>query len=522
MGRDKGVGPNGEAGPGPAGCAHGNPFVRASRWAHMRGWSTAKRTKIVCTIGPASADPDVLRALIRGGMDVARLNFSHGTREEHGRLAGRIRGLSEELGRPVAVLGDLEGPRIRVGEMAEGTVLATDSVVLLTPEDRTGDSAVVPISHPRLAADVAPGDAILLADGTLELEVEAREGVDLRCRVLVGGPLPSNKGVNVPLRALSLPPLTAKDEEDLRFAVRNEFDFVGQSFVDRAASVQAARTVTEEAGRVLPIVAKVERQEAVERLEEILRAADGVMVARGDLGVEIPLERVPSIQKRIIGAGRRLGKPVITATQMLQSMVESPRPTRAEATDVYNAILDGTDAIMLSEETAVGRHPVEAVRVLSAIAREADGVLAEETEHPHREKEAVAGAVAGATVDTARSLQASAIVAPTSSGRTPRAIARYRPSQPILALCSDRGVLRTLCLTWGVVPLPFPGPMTVDTVIDESRRLAAAEGLPPDRPLVVAMGYPPRKGLTNMVLVPELPEGKASDPDPEGSSEAAA
>ncbi len=258
-----------------------------------------------------------------------------------------------------------------------------------------------------------------------------------------------------------------------------------------------------EAGRELPVIAKVERQSAVDRLGEILAVADGVMVARGDLGVEIPLERVPEVQKRIIRYGRQLAKPVITATQMLQSMVTNIRPTRAEATDVYNAVLDGTDAIMLSEETAVGRHPLEAVQVLAAIAGEAESAVVSGEGFGEHEETEVASAVAGATVAMASSLDATAIVAPTSSGRTPRAIARHRPPQPVLALCSDPQVLHTLCLTWGVVPLSFPGPMSVDSIIERSRDLVAVEGLPADRPVVVAMGYPPRKGLTNMVLVPE-------------------
>ncbi len=414
-----------------------------------------------------------------------------------------MRKLSGEAGRPVAVLADLAGPRIRVGEMEEGTVLTTGSEVILTPGKVVGNAQEVPISHSGLAGDVTSGDTILLADGGLELRVDRRAGEDLICRVLSGGPLTSGKGVNVPLRTLSLPVLTDKDKEDLRVAVGNEFDLVAQSFVQSPEDIETARGVAREAGRELPVIAKVERQSAVDRLGEILAVADGVMVARGDLGVEIPLERVPEVQKRIIRYGRQLAKPVITATQMLQSMVTNIRPTRAEATDVYNAVLDGTDAIMLSEETAVGRHPLEAVQVLAAIAGEAESAVVSGEGFGEHEETEVASAVAGATVAMASSLDATAIVAPTSSGRTPRAIARHRPPQPVLALCSDPQVLHTLCLTWGVVPLSFPGPMSVDSVIERSRELVAVEGLPADRPVVVAMGYPPRKGLTNMVLVPE-------------------
>ena len=461
-----------------------------------------RRTKIVCTLGPSASSREELVTLFEAGMDVARLNFSHGTREGHGRVADRVRALSEELGRPVAVLGDLEGPRIRVGVMEEGTALAPGTSVTLTPDEVKGTAERIPISHPGLARDVKEGDAILLADGSLELRVEGRDGDDLRCTVLVGGPLPSHKGVNVPLRTLSLPSLTEKDREDLTYAVAHDFDLVAQSFVQGPKDIETARRLAGEAGRALPVIAKLESQGSIDRLEAILGAADGAMVARGDLGVEIPLERVPRIQKRIIQHGRRLAKPVITATQMLQSMVESLRPTRAEATDVYNAILDGTDAVMLSEETAIGRHPVEAVRTLGAIAREADRMVTSGTLEGVEAADQVAGAVAGATVTMARSLEAAAIVAPTSSGRTPRFIARQRPAQPILALSSDHHVLRTLCLTWGVVPLPFPGPMSVDAVIEKARALASEEGIQGES-LIVAMGYPPRKGLTNMVLVPE-------------------
>ncbi len=469
----------------------------------MKGWSTAKRTKIVCTIGPASSPVPVLESMIGEGMDVARLNFSHGTREEHRRTARLVRKLSDKLDRPVAVLGDLAGPRIRVGKMEDGKVLATGATVTLTPRDIMGSEEIIPVSYAGLAKEVAVGDAILLADGSLELRVEEQRGDDLMCRVVVGGLLMSHKGVNVPTRALSLPSLTEKDVQDLSFAVANDFDMVAQSFVQSPEDIGATRAVMQDEGRVLPIIAKVERKGALDRIEDITAASDGVMVARGDLGVEIPLAKVPEIQKRIINHSRRLARPVITATQMLQSMVTSTRPTRAEATDVYNAVLDGTDAIMLSEETAMGQHPVEAVRFLAAIAREADVAVAAGYVGGQPQEQEVAGAVAGATVSMAQSLRAAAIVAPTSSGRTPRAIARHRPQQPVLALCSDPLVLRTLCLTWGVVPIPFSGQMSVDSVIKKSRELAASEGITPGNPIVVAMGYPPRRGLTNMVLVPE-------------------
>ena len=468
----------------------------------MRGWSTAKRTKVVGTIGPASARSEVLEAMIRAGLDVARLNFSHGTREAHGRTAKLVRELSDRVGRPVAVLGDLAGPRIRLGRMAESTVLAPGSTVAITAEDVVGDAATIPVSHAGLARDVSPGDAILLADGSVELRVEARTEDGLACRVLVGGPVSSHKGVNVPARALSLPSLTDKDREDLRFAVAEDFDFVAQSFVGSPGDVEAARAVMRDAGRVLPIVAKIERQGALDRLEAILAAADGAMVARGDLGVEIPLAKVPEVQKRIIRLANALAKPVITATQMLESMVTSPRPTRAEAADVYNAILDGTDAVMLSEESAVGRHPVEAVKTLAAIAREAEGALALRVVPPAPGGD-VKDAVAAAAVDVARGLAASAILTPTSTGRTPRAIARHRPAPPIVALCAEPRVLRSLALVWGVVPVAVEGSLDLDGLVARAREIVRSEGVSAGARIVLTMGYPGGEGRTNMVLVVE-------------------
>ena len=471
--------------------------------APVTGFATAKRTKIVCTIGPASASPAILEAMVREGMDVARLNFSHGTREEHARVARAVREVSEKVGRPVAVLGDLAGPRIRVGRMKEGTVLAAGSTMVVTGRDAIGDASLVPISYPGLARDVKPGDAILFADGSIELRAESTRQDEILCRVVVGGPLPSRKGVNVPARTLSLPTLTEKDRGDLRFAVESGFDLIAVSFVQSPEDVEAARALAAEAGRALPIIAKIERQGALDKLEAILRAANGAMVARGDLGVEIPLARVPEVQKRIIRLANRLARPVITATQMLESMVESPRPTRAEATDVYNAILDGTDAVMLSEETAIGKHPVEAVRVLGAIAKEAEASL---VARPPEEPEAagdVKAAVGRAAVDLARDLGAVAIVTPTSTGRTPRAIARHRPPLPILALSSDPHVVRSLALVWGVFPVAMAGSLSIDDLIVKARNLLRGDGIPAGRPVVLTMGYPQGKGLTNMVLVVE-------------------
>jgi len=470
-------------------------------WPTVKGWSTAKRTKVVCTLGPASDSPRMIATLIREGMDVARLNFAHGDRAEHARTARLVRRIAEREGRPVAVLGDLAGPRIRVGRMAAGTRLAPRSRVAVTSRDIEGDAGTIPISYAGLGRDVTRGDALLLWDGSLELRVLGRRGRDLQCTVVVGGPLESHKGVNVPSRVLSLPSLTRKDLDDLRFAVEGEFDLLAQSFVQSPKDVERAREKLAAAGRVLPLIAKIERQGALDHLEAILDAADGAIVARGDLGVEIPLARVPQAQKRLIHLANRLAKPVITATQMLESMVEHPRPTRAEATDVYNAILDGTDAVMLSEESAVGKHPIEAVRHLTAIAKEAESALVARSGGDEGEVKAAVGSVA---VELARAIHVAAIVTPTSTGRTPRAISRHRPAQPILALSRDAHVVRELCLSWGVVPTRVRGALRLDGLIAKAQELLRREGVARGSPVVVTMGYPQGKGLTNMVLVAQV------------------
>jgi pyruvate kinase len=331
------------------------------------------KTKIVCTIGPASRSPKILERLIRAGMDVARLNFSHGTPNEHGRTISDLRKIARRLGRPVAVLQDLAGPKIRIGPVRNGPVtLEAGASFTLTARKVPGDERTVSLNYPGLVADVRKGDALLLSDGALELEVVGVEGRDILCRVVIGGPLNSYKGVNLPARTLRTPSLTAKDRADLRFGLSKEVDYVALSFVRDAKDIASVRRHMKRCGGSAPVIAKIEKHEALDNMDAILAAADGLMVARGDLGVEIPLERIPRVQKDLIRKSREAGKPVITATQMLRSMVDSPRPTRAEVTDVANAILDGTDAVMLSEETAVGKHPVEAVSMMARIAREAE------------------------------------------------------------------------------------------------------------------------------------------------------
>jgi pyruvate kinase len=429
------------------------------------------RTHVVATLGPASRSEETIAALVAEGVSVFRLNFSHGTRAEHGELIGRIR--RSAGARPVAVLLDLAGPKLRLDRPVRG---APGDVVSLA-----------------LPAAVRPGDPVLLSDGLMQLEV-----VDsTHARVVVGGEVPAGKGMNLPSSRLDMPALTAKDREDLRFGVEAGVDFVALSFVGRAADLAEVR------GSGLPVIAKIERAEAVAHLAEILAAADGMMVARGDLGVEIPIERVPVVQKELIALSNGAAKPVITATQMLRSMVDSLLPTRAEATDVANAVLDGTDAVMLSEETAVGRHPVEAVRVMQRILTEAERLVVPRLDEAGDE---VADRIALAACAIADRLAAGAIVVATRSGFTARKVARHRPRMPIIALTPDDAVRRRLALVWGVVPLAVPWFADTETLLRRFADPVRETGLvAPGSRVVVTAGWPlEASGLTNLLHVSTL------------------
>ncbi|MDR7386923.1 MAG: pyruvate kinase, partial [Armatimonadota bacterium] len=373
-----------------------------------------RRTKIVATIGPATGEPDRLRALVEAGVDVMRFNFSHGTREEHRRWIQLVRRFSAELGRPVAILQDLQGPKIRVGELRDHrpVVLEEGSEVVIGAHTEGGTAQRLSVTYPELVREVRAGDRILLADGELELAVTSVGPQEVRARVVRGGLLEEHKGINLPGVTLRAPALTDKDVEDLRFGLEAGVDFVALSFVRRAEDVVQARELMERLGRTVPLVAKLEKAEAVDHLEEIMQASDGVMVARGDLGVELAPERVPTLQKHIIRRANELGIPVITATQMLESMVDHPRPTRAEASDVANAILDGTDAVMLSAETAAGRYPLEAVRMMDRIAVEVEAASPQLYQAPrqHDRRLGIAEAVAAAACRLSHDLRAKAIV----------------------------------------------------------------------------------------------------------------
>jgi pyruvate kinase len=463
------------------------------------------RTKIVCTIGPASGSPEALARLAAAGMDVARLNFSHGTHSEHAAVIAAVRDVAERAGRPIAILQDLAGIKLRIGEIAGGAVaLAAGEAFTLTARDVPGDAREVSVNDPNVPRSVRPGDRLLLCDGEIELAVEEASGDDARCRVVSGGVLSSHKGISLPSTPFGAPGLTAKDRDDLAFGVAQGVDYVALSFVRSAEDVRAARAFLAAAGAAIPLVAKIEKREAITRIDEILAASDALMVARGDLGVETPLEHVPLLQKMLIDRANRAGKPVITATQMLLSMVENPRPTRAEVGDVANAILDGTDAVMLSEETASGRYPEESVATMKRIAEDTETAFPFDLwmrKFEDKSLQTMPEAVAGAAVELAEHIGASAIVAWTDSGATARLVARHRPRRPILALSTKPETARRLALVWGVVPLVADAAESTDAILERAPVLAVRTGLlGPGQTAVITAGIPTGvAGSTNLI-----------------------
>jgi pyruvate kinase len=467
------------------------------------------RTRIVCTIGPASREPDTLEALIRAGMDVARLNMSHGDADVHGENIQRIRQLAEKLRKPVAILVDLQGPKLRVGIMPpDGVLLVAGETLILTTEPIVGAVGRVPVQYERLPEAVKPGDPILIDDGLLELKVMGVQGSEIQTQAVTGGVLQSNKGLNLPHASLTIPAITEKDREDLRFALEEQVDWVALSFVRTAEEVLELKDLIRELSALdqpTLVIAKIEKPEAVDNIDAIIAAADGIMVARGDLGIEMSTEAVPMVQKTIIHKCNQAGRPVITATQMLDSMIRNPRPTRAEASDVANAILDGSDAIMLSGESAAGKYPVLAVETMARIACETEMA---QTALPMRRIPAYPGrsfaeAVAHASVDTATDLSAAAIVAPTVSGQTARTIARFRPRCPIVAVTPSPVTQRQLMLVWGVYPILAPRSDSTDQVINDAVEAAQQHGDVNEGDTIVitggSVGY--GVGTTNLMKV---------------------
>ncbi len=468
-----------------------------------------RRTKIVCTIGPASESPETIEKMIRAGMNVARLNFSHGTQQEHAGKIATIREISARLGRPVAILQDLAGPKIRIGRFASGPVrLKPGDVFTLTARDVPGDAREVSVTYPDLPRDVQAGDTLLLADGALEMKVERVQGGDIACRVVGGGELSAHKGINLPSRSIKAPILTEKDRSDFAFGLGQGVDYAALSFVRTAQDVQIARDFMKQQGREIPLIAKIEKHEALVNLDAIIAAVDGVMVARGDLGVEIPPEQVPFHQRQIIAKANRAGKPVITATQMLKSMVDAPRPTRAEVSDVANAILEGTDAVMLSEESASGNYPVESVETMDRIATETEKSFpfAEWTHKFEQENKNVQMAVAHAACALAENIRAAALITLTTSGSTARSVARHRPACPILAFTPNEATCRRLALVWGCLPQVVPMEDEIGRLITLAMRAARATDLvKPGESAVITAGVPLRaSGITNLIKVHQM------------------
>src|SRR5215472_14900470 len=413
-----------------------------------------RRTKIVCTIGPASDSEDMIAKLVDAGMNVARLNFSHGTGEYLRSLVQKIKHVRKSMNKPVAILQDLQGPKIRIGIIGNNVVqLHRGNEFILTTDDVPGDANRASVSLKTLPKEVKAGHRILLADGNIELVAEKVTPTEIHCRVVVGGPLSSHKGINLPASRLHVDSLTEKDREDIVIGLGEGVDAIALSFVRKASDIQACRKVVKEHGGSVPIIAKIEKHEAVQHIDSIIAVSEGIMVARGDLGVEIDLEKVPLVQKAIIHKCNAMGKPVITATQMLLHMVDNPRPTRAEATDVANAILDGTDAVMLSEETAAGKYPTEAVMMMDRIARAAESILDELKFENIPIESGTNHAISRSSYFIAKEIGAAAIITPTWSGSTASLVARFRPKQPILAMTPNDAALDFLSLCWGVIPI---------------------------------------------------------------------
>jgi pyruvate kinase len=456
-----------------------------------------------------------MRDLLRLGMDVARLNFSHGTHEEHARNIERLRHAAEKENRTVCILQDLQGPKIRTGRLADHqpVALKSGSTVVITPRDIAGTTTRISTTFPDLASEVTTGSRILLRDGLIELRVRTIRGKDVVCDVLNGGMLGEHQGINLPGTALSIPALTGKDRKDLEFGLKHGVDAVALSFVRTAADVNLARQIITDLGAGTPLIAKLEKPQAIDHLEEILAAVDGVMVARGDLGVEMAPEKVPVIQKHVIRRCAVWRKPVITATQMLESMIENPRPTRAEASDVANAIFDGSDSVMLSAETASGRYPREAVAMMARIVVEAEGNMKEFTQRRRREHEglSIAETICESIAHAAEDLPMGAIAVFTETGNTARMISKYRPDAPIFAFTPNLMVAQRTNMYWGVHPMDCQAKLTSDTMVDVAEHDLLSRGvLKPRDVLGVVAGTRQASGSTNFMRLHTVTAEEAS------------
>jgi len=467
----------------------------------------SRRAKIVCTLGPATSSPEAIRALVDAGMDVARLNFSHSSRDVHATLYRRVREASDASGRAVGILADLQGPKIRLGTFTKGSVTLDDGAeFVITTEPTPGDWNRVSTDYPMLARDVKRGDTLLIDDGLVKLEVIETDGREVRCKVIEGGKVSDHKGLNLPGVAVSAPAFTEKDRADLRFALSLRVDLVAMSFVRSASDIQEVHRVMDESGARLPVIAKLEKPEAVANLEAIVEAFDGLMVARGDLGVEIPLEQVPLVQKRAIRLARERARPVIVATQMLESMIHHSRPTRAEASDVANAALDGADALMLSAETSVGEFPIESAATMARLIEAAEVQGISELAQVDANSRVPQDAIASAAAQVAGDVNARALVAFTQTGQSARRVASHREKIPLLAFTTEPAVRSQLALCWGVETFVVPSVSHTDAMVEQvDRALLALPRCSRGDLVVIVAGTPPGAvGSTNMMRVHRL------------------
>jgi len=466
--------------------------------------SVVRRAKIVCTLGPASSAPERLIELVAAGMDVARLNMSHGDYSDHEANYDRVRAASLATGRPVGVLADLQGPKIRLGRFASGKeVLREGATFTITIDDIQGDGQRCSTTFKGLPGDVRPGDAILIDDGRLMLQATEVTDTDVVTRVVVGGPVSNNKGINLPGVAVSVPAMSDKDCDDLRWALRQGVDMVALSFVRSAKDIEIVHQIMDEVGRRVPVIAKIEKPQAVANLDEIIDVFDAVMVARGDLGVELPLEEVPLVQKKIVSAARRWAKPVIVATQMLESMISSPRPTRAEASDVANAVLDGADAVMLSGETSVGEYPVVTVQTMARIVNNTESHGLDQMQDIVWDPHTTSGVITKAAAEVAERVDAKYLVAFTHSGDSARRMARLRSAIPVLAFTPVESTRAELTLSWGVETFLVPMVSHTDDMIRQVDKALTDSGrIETGERVVIVAGSPPGiAGHTNMVRV---------------------
>ena len=471
-----------------------------------------RRAKIVATLGPATSSPETLRRLVDAGLDVARINLSHGTHDDHHASLTNLRQAAKDADRAVGVLADLQGPKIRVGTFPDGPIeLAAGDEFTITTEDTPGDQNRVSTTYKGLPGDVRPGDRVLIDDGRVVLECTKTTSTDVHTRVIFGGTVSNHKGLNLPGVAVSVPALTEKDEEDLRWSLRQGVDMVALSFVRSPADAEECHRIMDEEGVTVPLIAKIEKPQAVERLHDIIEVFDAVMVARGDLGVELPLENVPMVQKRAVERCRDKAKPVIVATQMLESMISAPRPTRAEASDVANAVLDGADAVMLSGETSIGAYPVETVETMARIIGAAEQESLRASHILDRVPETTGGAIARAAAEIGATVGAKALVAFTMSGETARRLARYRSPIPLLAFTTEAGTRGRLSLTWGVESNLVPWADNTDDMVRqvESELLRLGDYNKGDTVVIVSGSPPGTTGSTNSLRVHRIGDAVA-------------